>query len=388
MSAAVGSRPWGVDEGQRESRPQLRSRDHLLTMLFSAWMIFGLFLDGWAHSNIIDDLESFFTPWHGVFYSGFLATAAWISYQVVRFQARGGRLDRSRVPVGYGLGAVGVALFGLGGIGDMLWHLAFGIEADIEALLSPTHLLLFVSSLLILTSPVRAAWHSDERVDGSFRTFLPVLLSMALTTASVGFFFSYLSPFTEFYPTAGWERWAAGAGDFSSDVVEMGRALSVGQHIVTTLILIVPLIFLLRRWRLPFGTATTIFTTTAFGLSAMEALEGGEMVLAALLGGLGTDLLVRLLRPGHERPWRLRAVASLGPGFLWLANFVVVDVVWGIGWSVHLWTGTVCVAMLTGLAVAWLATPPHHNTLCNRRTLSRSASTRKSSAVAMASDSA
>jgi hypothetical protein len=100
---------------------------------------------------------------------------------------------------------------------------------------------------------------------------------------------------------AGWARWAARAGGFSSDVVEIGRALSIGQHIATTLILIVPLLFLVRCWRLPFGAATLMFTTTAFGLSAMEALEGGEMVLSALLGGLGTDLLVRVLRPSHER---------------------------------------------------------------------------------------
>jgi hypothetical protein len=90
----------------------------------------------------------------------------------------------------------------------------------------------------------------------------------------------------------------------------------------------------------------------------MEALEGGEMVLSALLGGLGTDLLVRVLRPSHERSWRLRAMASLAPGLLWLANFIVIDSTWGIGWSVHLWTGTVCVTMLTGLAAAWLVTPP------------------------------
>jgi hypothetical protein len=338
--------------------PELGRRDHMLTGVLAAWMIFGLFLDGWAHSNIIDQVESFFTPWHGVFYSGFAATAAWIGYQVVRFQSPGRRFDRSRVPVGYGLGAVGVVLFGIAGIGDMLWHTVFGIEADIEALLSPTHLLLFVSSLLVLTSPLRAAWASADEVDASWSSLLPVLLSTTLTTGAIGFFFMYLSPFTEFYPTQGFADWVQLSGSYSSDLTEISRALSIAQHIATTLILIVPLLVLLKRWRLPFGAAAVIFASVAFGLSAMEGLDGGEMVLSAVVGGLGTDLLIRFLRPGPERSGRLRALAALAPGLLWLVNFVVIELVWGIGWSIHLWTGTVCVTMLTGLSAALLLTVP------------------------------
>jgi hypothetical protein len=37
----------------------------------SVWFLGGLVLDGWAH-NHIPELESFFTPWHAVFYSRFL----------------------------------------------------------------------------------------------------------------------------------------------------------------------------------------------------------------------------------------------------------------------------------------------------------------------------
>jgi hypothetical protein len=112
---------------------------------------------------------------------------------------------------------------------------------------------------------------------------------------------------------------------------------------------------LLRRWRPPFGSATVIFTTFALGLSAMEALEGAEMVLSAVIGGLATDLLIRYMKPSYERPWTVRAVAALAPGFLWLSNFVIIDVAWGIAWTVHLWTGTVCLAMLAGFACSLAA---------------------------------
>ena len=36
----------------------------------------GATLDGWAHTHVPERLETFFTPWHAVLYSGFLASAA------------------------------------------------------------------------------------------------------------------------------------------------------------------------------------------------------------------------------------------------------------------------------------------------------------------------
>jgi hypothetical protein len=47
----------------------------------AGWLVGGLFVDGWAH-NTRPRLESFFTPWHGLFYSGFAAAAGWICWQV------------------------------------------------------------------------------------------------------------------------------------------------------------------------------------------------------------------------------------------------------------------------------------------------------------------
>ena len=51
--------------------------DRTITVL-CLWFLGGLYLDGWAHNHLPSALESFFTPWHGVFYSGFLATAAYL----------------------------------------------------------------------------------------------------------------------------------------------------------------------------------------------------------------------------------------------------------------------------------------------------------------------
>lgn len=55
-----------------------------------------------------------------------------------------------------------MSVFGLGGVLDLLWHTAFGVEQGIDALLSPSHLTLFVGGMLLLTAPVRGAWTAPD----------------------------------------------------------------------------------------------------------------------------------------------------------------------------------------------------------------------------------
>ena len=51
-----------------------RRRDERAVAFFGTWMLFGLFLDGWAHQA--EKPETFFSPWHGILYSGFVAAVA------------------------------------------------------------------------------------------------------------------------------------------------------------------------------------------------------------------------------------------------------------------------------------------------------------------------
>src|SRR5262249_56814071 len=144
----------------REAAPAAGARaaplfDWLIGLL-SCWLTGGFFLDGWAH-NHLGSMETFFTPWHAVLYSGFAAIMTTLLVAWLR-----GLYDRrpltAAVPEGYELSALGVLVFGLGGVLDLVWHLRFGIEAGTDALLSPTHLLLAASGILIVTGPLRAPW--------------------------------------------------------------------------------------------------------------------------------------------------------------------------------------------------------------------------------------
>ena len=161
-------------------------RQDLMTVLVGTWLMFGLFLDGYAHANILSGTESFFTPWHAVFYSGFAATAGWILYLVAR-GVRSGIPAAKAIPRGYGWATIGIVIFAVGGIGDGAWHTLFGVETGMDALFSPTHLLLFAGLFLIITAPLKAAWARPD--DGTIRwgRFFPAWLSITLASALMGF---------------------------------------------------------------------------------------------------------------------------------------------------------------------------------------------------------
>jgi hypothetical protein len=339
-------------------RARLGWRADLITVVLGAWLMIGLFVDGWAHNNLAS-LETFFTPWHALFYSGFTATAAWTGWLVVRAQEAGHR-GRAAVPLGYGLGVVGVVLFALGGVGDLLWHVTFGIEQSIDALFSPTHLLLFVGMALVLTSPFRAAWADDDpAVVPGYRAFLPVLLSLTLTTTLLAFFFMYWSPYLDNSVSAEPARWARGlSGDAAMHLEYYLLANGIATILVTNVFLLAPILLLLRRWRTPFGTATTLFTTVAVLSSALGEFEEPALIIGTLATGLAADALIVKLRPSVERAGALRAFATLTPAILWSVYFAIVALTVGLGWEIEMWSGVVVWAALSGLALSLVMVPP------------------------------
>jgi len=314
-----------------------------------AVLILGLFVDGWAHNNAKP--ESFFTPWHGLFYSGFGATAAWMWS---RYQRHGG------VPAGYGLGLLGVVAFAAGGVGDLIWHSIFGIEVDLEALLSPTHLVLFASALLVLSSPLRSAWSKPDDGPPPMARFLPTLFAATLVTATVAFFLMELSPFLTNAATAGPYRFIAGNvdPDIGGWLVDEIRLEGFASILLTTLVLMGPTLMLLRRWQTPAGSFTILFTTVAGLVSALQGFRLGVTVLAAVAAGFAADMLAQSLQPTRSTTTVLRVIGGVVPAVLWLAYFATLAAFRSVGWSVEFWAGITCLSALAGLGLAVLMTLP------------------------------
>lgn len=328
--------------------------EDLVTLLLTAWLIGGLFLDGWAH-NTRPQLETFFTPWHAVFYSGFAAIAAWICWSVWR---------RRGVPAGYGPALVGVTIFLVSGVGDMLWHLAFGIERDIAALLSPTHLGLFTGAFLIVTAPLRSQW-ADPATGRGHRPglvrLLPAVGSVALAGSLCAFIFMYLHPLYDNDVSLG--RQAFLQMDFTTAqygyVSRENIVAGVPGFMISTAFLFAPLLFLLRRWQVPAGAAVVVLGLQSLLMQALTGFQDIGLAKLGLIGAIAVAVLLRLLDPSPSTIGRVRLFCAVGPALFWGIYFAGIGLNdHGLGWSGEVWGGTLVWSGLTMLALTLLMWPP------------------------------
>ncbi len=230
-----------------------------IMVLVTIWGIGGLFLDGWAHSNV-PQLETFFTPWHAVLYSGYLAVAA---------------------------------------------------------------------TLVIKTISNLKKASSGERASGA---------TLSLVTRSRN-----RAPGVTFL-----------------EAVPAGYGLSL----LHTGVLMSFVLLALRRWRLPLGVFTLIFTLNT-GLMAVFNPEVVVWLLpCAGLAGLAADLLYKGLQPAEHRPESIRLFALAVPAILYLFYFLNLAIVEPlrfqsrITWSVHFWVGSIVLAGIVGFLLSYVMFPP------------------------------
>jgi hypothetical protein len=329
------------------SGPPLTRKEEVVGMVFGLWTIVGLFLDGWAHSH--EKPESFFSPWHGVLYSGFTAGALWAGWTAWRRRTRG-RSFLQTMPPGHLASLAGFGLFGLGAVGDLIWHEIFGIEANVEALLSPTHLLLLVGGAIALSAPLRRLMRSSV-TEVDIDEFRPALLSLTLLTALGAFFFGYLSPFSTTavaFPNA-----TTHTHDLSQITPAIGEELrenwALGSIFVTTIVLVVPALFVRRRWKTPPGTFVFLYGFLLMLQVGLGEFTQWPLIAIGLVTGIVVDACIRRGMPA----WLL---GTLVPVSAWSTYFLVFELQSGVGWSPELWAGATMMAGLVGGLIGSLAT--------------------------------
>jgi len=329
-------------------RPASGTED-AITVLLGALLMVGAACDGWAHNNI-GGLETFFTPWHALLYAGFTGCAAWTFWLAYLRRDQAPRWWRDGWPAGYGLGALGALSFGAGGAGDALWHTIFGVETSIDALLSPTHLLLELGSVLLLTSPLRSWWAAGP---GGWRDATGVA-ALALGTTSVSVFLVYASAFHWLEPIVPYQG-AQGTPGYTA------AARGVSSYVIMTVLLVVPLLLVHRRRGTP-GVATALVAAVALFVIAVYDFRSVQIVaaLAALGGAAAVDvLLLRIDRSrGPQARLRLPIAGALLPALVWSAHLLGLQMVAGIRWPPELWSGTVVSTALIGALLGGLAARP------------------------------
>ncbi len=139
------------------------------------WTIAGLYTDaGW---HIRHDVDTFFTWAHALLYSGLLLLLCLIGSRYAAALRRHETLSAA-LGAAYRWSGVGVLVFLLGGIADMINHVYFGFEAGFDALLSPTHQVIGAGVLLIISGPIRSAVAQMPR-PATLAQQLPAIVSAA-----------------------------------------------------------------------------------------------------------------------------------------------------------------------------------------------------------------
>jgi len=312
--------------------------------VLGVWLVGAVHFDAWAHHRF--ELETFFTPWHGVLYTGFLVTVAVLGWTLLAGRRRGFPWPQA-MPTGYWGSLLGVLVFLAGGVADMVWHTLLGIEVSVEALLSPPHLLLAAGGALMITGPIRAAASGDG--DRALPAPWPAVIALAMVLALMTFFTAYANPLSEAMLAQG-HRPATGEGVF------LTQGLGTAGILVQSVLMTGAILWALRRWRLPAGAISLILTLSS--LMTMAVHEVFQFLPGVVVAGLSADLLHQRLKPSVERPGDLRAFAAAVPVIFYVLYFVTLALTGGMWWRIHLWAGDIILAGVVGGLLSHLMIPP------------------------------
>ena len=315
--------------------------------IVSLWVVTGLFVDGWAHTHGRVD-ETFFTPYHAILYSSLAAAtlvlgfAAFINY-------RKGISWRYALPSVYRSAALGIPLFFLAGIFDLIWHEIFGTEVDVEALLSPSHLVLAFSGWLIVSSPFREAW-SDESVPygRSPRAIFSLFISVIAMLSVLTFFLQFVHPIPTFYffsgrgpapETLGW--WAL-------------QELGIVSILLNSALIAGFVFFIMKRWRLPLGSYTSILAINGFAMGFVSDTGISIQYLAtmAVIAYAGAGLIIDILVfavSGKQANQIPRVFAFSVPAVISASVLGTFAIIEGLWWSIHLWLGVIFMSGIGGI---------------------------------------
>ena len=283
------------------------------------WILVGLFLDGWFHIHRGDN-ESFFTPWHAILYSGVGVTVAlhlWQARQV------GGTSP------GYAPSLAGGVVVLAAGVVDGVWHTVLGIEADLEALLSPPHLLLITAGTLVFAGPLRAA------LSAPVGRGLPTAFSAAFVVTGLGFFTQYANPYTHLNPVVTTEGPA---------IAELREVAGVSGLVLWAVLVAGSVALLKARTALVAGSLAVAVAVPAVFMTTQQghyAFVPSILVAAAL-----TEIAGRRLSPALTA---LVATTAIATG--WVLTLAATQ---ELAWSLELLTGSIGSAAAAGYLIGWL----------------------------------
>jgi len=342
----------------KSSYPSASPKFEWLYALTSFWLILGVHIDGWSHNNT-PNIESFFTPSHFVLYTGMFAVTGLMLYYAYQNHKNGYDLLKS-LPDGYIGVLIGSLVFFMGGIGDGLWHTILGIEVSVEALYSPTHLMLAIGGAMMLSGAFRQAWKlPEEFTSRKFRDQLPTIMSIGFFLSIITFFFQYAVPFHIITPIGDRvifsELGTIGAQGFGTlgtvvyTVLFMGTVINLYQKfkedlppIVFTILLPIN-VFLASMMRFAIPGISNMNHVTTVGNTTRILF-----VLLGIIMGYLTDRGLITLHHSTNYERDLTILSIVLPFLLFSLYILAIAVTTGVGWSLHLAFGLPVLAGIAG----------------------------------------
>ena len=311
----------------------MNARQALVTTILSLLMVTTIFLDAYAHQHLIDtETEDFFTLWHALFYGSAFLYTAWVVKLVLRRRPSGSwTLELSPATK---LAAIGVALVVVGGLGDMAWHSVFGLEKSLDALFSPTHLVIAAG----LVSSALPPYESFRRSNSTARTEAVAAAGSILVATSI----IALVLVAIWGVDADW--WPRTAYYSENDAGRNEVIAGLGSMLVSTGVLISAALTMCELRRRPPGAILTMFvlvnSATAFSIDRWRL-----GIVVAGLAGVAFELGLRALGPTGTPRWitGIRWVAVAATAIMWLTFFGFVSITGspGVVWPAEIWTGSI-----------------------------------------------
>src|SRR6266545_2451986 len=301
-----------AESGPQTARVTSRFED-LITAVLGTCMVGGLLTDAWAHTNIVNQLESFFTPWHAMLYGGFAATAAWTFW--LGFRRRHGvpRWWRNAWPAGYAVGALGAAP-------------------------------------LLLTSPLRSWWANGAGRDRAATGVWSLAIALPVALVLVGF----SSVLQSLAPTHTYDHVMNSPSHFEA-------AFGLAKYVLMTAFFVTALLLVHRR-RATFGAGLAI--VGAQSLFQMVQMEVPKTLTIAAIGatigaGVADLVLVRLdAVRGPDAPLRLPIAGAVFAALTWTGHLLGLRLADDLRWSIELWAGAVVLTAILGFVLGGLAATP------------------------------
>ena len=319
----------------------------LVLIACTIWTTVGLAGDIARHLQNPDNLQGdFLSGWHLVLYGGVTAVAFWLGIGALR---HGPAFIWSA-----GTTTIGFALLAVGGAFDAMWHAQFGVEANVEALVSPPHLTVFAGLTFLLTSPIVVLWRRPARRLGLVPSVV-ALTSVVTTVLVISLFTGFLTPLASGMSLSqGYIEPLIG-----ESIIDYDQVRGLGIAIFTVVVLVSAFTVIFVRFRpMPGLVAVSVFLCGAPALLLTDPAAIRPLVLGYAMAGLVAEAMLGLLgRPTLGRLASAATGAMMG-SMLWAATFALLAREGRLGWSEAMWAGTVMLSGMVGAATAALVALP------------------------------